>query len=164
IHGNQVIPFGLPARIDGPRDEELVADEARILAGRDDRPDDFGEEHISVARGSLRDASAERSDSRAIDRRADRRRYAFAPTALPIGSVSSRLACGRGMTCTDTSSPTRRAAAAPASVAALTAATSPRTIAVTYPAPIFSQPTSVTFAAFTIASAASIIATSPFVS
>src|SRR5579864_6785033 len=68
------------------------------------------------------------------------------------------------MTWTDTSSPTRRAAAAPASVAALTAATSPRTIAVTYPAPIFSQPTSVTFAALTMASAASIIATRPLVS
>src|SRR5437773_7260950 len=62
------------------------------------------------------------------------------------------------------SSPTRRAAAAPASVAALTAATSPRTIAVTYPEPIFSQPTRLTFAAFTIASAASIIATRPRVS
>ena len=56
------------------------------------------------------------------------------------------------------------AAAAPASVAAFTAATSPRTIAVTYPAPIFSQPTSDTLAALTIASAASIIATSPLVS
>src|SRR5215210_5317642 len=37
-------------------------------------------------------------------------------------------------------------------------------MAVTYPAPIFSQPTSVTFAALTIASAASIMATSPLVS
>ena len=59
------------------------------------------------------------------------RPHANLEDALPIGSVSSRLACGRGMTCTDTSSPTRRAAAAPASVAAFTAATSPRTIAVT---------------------------------
>ena len=41
------------------------------------------------------------------------------------------VACGRGITCTETSSPTRRAAAAPASVAALTAATSPSTMAVT---------------------------------
>src|SRR6185436_6698217 len=56
----------------------------------------------------------------------------------PIGRVSSTLPCGRGITCTLTSSPTRRAAAAPASVAAFTAATSPRTIAVTKPAPIFS--------------------------
>src|SRR6188472_4544026 len=72
--------------------------------------------------------------------------------------------CGRGITCTDTSSPTRRAAAAPASVAAFTAATSPRTMAVTYPEPIFSHPTRLTFAAFTIASEASIIATRPRVS
>src|SRR3989440_12459197 len=54
------------------------------------------------------------------------------------GIASSTLPCGRGITCTLTNSPTRRAAAAPASVAALTAATSPRTIAVTKPAPIFS--------------------------
>ena len=39
--------------------------------------------------------------------------------------------CGRGMTWTLMSSPTRRAAAAPASVAALTAPTSPRTKIVT---------------------------------
>ena len=51
--------------------------------------------------------------------------------AFPIGNASSRSACGRGMTWTDMSSPTRRAAAAPASVAAFTAATLPRTIAVT---------------------------------
>src|SRR2546423_738833 len=80
------------------------------------------------------------------------------------GIASSTLPCGRGITCTLTSSPTRRAAAAPASVAALTAATSPRTIAVTKPAPIFSYPISVTLAALTIASAASIIATKPLVS
>src|SRR5512146_3161960 len=61
--------------------------------------------------------------------------HGYAPAALvmarPIGSTSSRLACGRGITCTAINSPTRRAAAAPASVAAFTAATSPRTIAVT---------------------------------
>src|SRR5438128_7335527 len=55
-----------------------------------------------------------------------------------IGIASSTLPCGRGITCTLTNSPTRRAAAAPASVAAFTAATSPRTMAVTNPAPIFS--------------------------
>src|SRR5262249_9941409 len=104
VDRDQIIPFRLPARIDGAGNQKLVADESRILAGRNDGPDDFREEHCS---------------------------YAFAPAALPIGSVSSRLACGRGMTCTDPSSPPRRAAAAPASVAALTAATSPRTIAVT---------------------------------
>jgi len=35
--------------------------------------------------------------------------YALTAVALPIGSASSRFACGRGMTCTETSSPTRRA-------------------------------------------------------
>src|SRR2546427_8799751 len=68
------------------------------------------------------------------------------------------------MTCTATSSPTRRAAAAPASVAALTAPTSPRTITVTYPAPIYSLPIRTTLAALTIASAASIEPTNPLVS
>src|SRR5262245_11389439 len=78
--------------------------------------------------------------------------------------IFSTSPCGRGITCTETSSPTRRAAEAPASVAALTAATSPRTITVTYPAPMYSLPTSTTFAALTIASAASIDPTSPLVS
>src|SRR5688500_3384609 len=68
------------------------------------------------------------------------------------------------MTWTDMSSLTRRAAAAPASVAALTAPTSPRTITVTYPAPMYSLPTRTTFAAFTIASAASIDPIRPRVS
>src|SRR6478609_3582572 len=68
------------------------------------------------------------------------------------------------MTCTPTSSPTRRAAAAPASVAALTEATSPRTIAVTSPASTFCQPTNTTLAALTIASAASTMPTRPRVS
>src|SRR5687768_1948066 len=68
------------------------------------------------------------------------------------------------MTCTPTSSPTRRAAAAPASVAALTDATSPRTMAVTSPASTFCQPTNTTFAALTMASAASIMPTRPRVS
>ena len=43
------------------------------------------------------------------------------------GSTMSRSSCGRGMTCTLTTSPIRPPAAAPASVAALTAATSPVT-------------------------------------
>src|SRR5262245_54520573 len=68
------------------------------------------------------------------------------------------------MTCTDTSSPTRRDAAAPASVAAFTAPTSPRTITVTNPPPTFSLPSRVTLAALTIASAASMAPTRPFVS
>src|SRR5262249_30149864 len=121
-------------RIHRARHEQLAAHEAVVLPRSDDGAHDFREDH-----------------------------FAFA-VAFPIGSASSRFACGRGITCTETSSPTRRAAAAPASVAAFTPATSPRTIAVTYPAPIFSHPTSVTLAALTIASAASIIATSPLVS
>jgi acetate kinase len=48
--------------------------------------------------------------------------------------------------------------------AARTAPTSPRTATLTNPPPIWCQPTRVTLAAFTIASAASITATSPFVS
>src|SRR5438034_9466231 len=83
---------------------------------------------------------------------------------LPFGSIFSTSACGLGITCTDTSSPTRRAAAAPASVAALTAPTSPRTMTVTYPAPMYSLPTRVTFAALTIASAASTEPMRPLVS
>src|SRR5207237_384874 len=54
------------------------------------------------------------------------------------GMPSSTSACGRGMTWVATTSPTRRAAAAPASTAAFTAPTSPRTMAVTSPASIFS--------------------------
>src|SRR5262245_48290231 len=68
------------------------------------------------------------------------------------------------MTWTPTTSPTRPAAAAPASTAALTAATSPTTSAVTMPLPIFCQPISVTFAAFSIASLASTSGTRPLVS
>src|SRR5262245_40006385 len=68
------------------------------------------------------------------------------------------------MTWTPTSSPTRRAAAAPASVAALTDPTSPRTMAVTKPASTFCQPTKTTFAVLTIASAASIMPIKPRVS
>src|SRR5262245_45051029 len=68
------------------------------------------------------------------------------------------------MTWTPTSSPTRRAAAAPASVAAFTEPTSPRTIAVTRPASTFCQPTKTTLAALTIASAASTMPTRPRVS
>src|SRR6185437_14856425 len=80
---------------------------------------------------------------------------------VPLGRIRSTSACGRGMTWTDTSSPTRRAAALPASVAAFTAPTSPRTMTVTYPAPIYSLPIKITLAAFTMASAASIDPISP---
>src|SRR6188474_1513001 len=68
------------------------------------------------------------------------------------------------MTWTPTSSPTRRAAAAPASVAAFTDPTSPRMIAVTRPASTFCQLTSTTFAVLSMASAASIMPTRPRVS
>ena len=51
-----------------------------------------------------------------------------AGATLPLGRIRSTSVCGRGMTWTETSSPTRRAAAAPASVAAFTAPTSPRTM------------------------------------
>src|SRR6202008_1975556 len=82
----------------------------------------------------------------------------------PPGKMSSTSSCGREINCTDTSSPTRRAAAAPASVAAFTAPTSPRTITVTYPEPMYSFPMRMTLAALTMASAASIEATRPLVS
>src|ERR1700730_12196754 len=82
----------------------------------------------------------------------------------PPGKIFSTCSCGRGMTCTETSSPTRRAAAAPASVAAFTAPTSPRTITGTSPEPIYSLPMRTTLAALTIASAASIEPTRPLVS
>ena len=68
------------------------------------------------------------------------------------------------MTWTEISSPTFSAAAAPASVAAFTAPTSPRTITVTRPPPTCSLPTSCTLADLTMASAASMAPTSPFVS
>src|SRR6266498_3716316 len=72
--------------------------------------------------------------------------------------------CGRGMTCTDTSSPMLVAVSAPASVAAFTAPTSPMTVTDTRPSPTSSRPTIVTLAAFTMASAAASAATYPFVS
>src|SRR5215207_11004443 len=97
--------------------------------------------------------------------------FSLPPPARPpkeplvfCGRIISTSVCGRAITCTDTSSPTRRAAAAPASVAALTAPTSPRTITVTYPAPMYSLPINTTLAALTMASAASIEPIRPFVS
>ena len=55
---------------------------------------------------------------------------AYASAWRPSGITASTLACGRAITCTATTSPTRVAAVWPASQAALTAATSPRTMAV----------------------------------
>ena len=72
--------------------------------------------------------------------------------------------CGLGITWTESNSPTLCAAAAPASVAAFTAPTSPLTRTVTRPPPTCSLPIQVTLAALTIASAASIDPTNPLVS
>src|SRR5688572_795191 len=68
------------------------------------------------------------------------------------------------MTCTDTTSPTRPAASAPASTAARTAATSPRRVIATRPLPTLCCSTNCTFAAFSAASHASTAATIPLVS
>src|ERR1041385_4866140 len=65
------------------------------------------------------------------------------------------------MTCTLMTWPIRPADSAPASTAALTAATSPLTKAVTRPLPALSQPTISTLAAFSMASLPSIRATRP---
>src|SRR5262249_2544166 len=119
-----------------------LAFKARIFPGRHDRPQNAPYDHIKYA-------------ARAYLRERD---------SGVTGRLSSTDACGRGITWTLTSSPTRRAAAAPASVAAFTAATSPRTMAVTNPAPIFSYPTRVTLSALTIASAASTMALFPLFS
>ena len=75
----------------------------------------------------------------------------------PLQAKASASLCGSlsAGTCahSDSSAPRRcwPAAAAPASVAAFTAPTSPRTITVTYPPPTYSLPMRVTFAALTIA-------------
>src|SRR6188472_2243732 len=87
--------------------------------------------------------------------------FRFVSPVTNTGIPLSTSPCGRGITWTAVTVPTFLAAAAPASTAAFTAPTSPRTIAVTNPASTFSYPTSYTFAAFTIESAASIIATKP---
>src|SRR4051812_29024185 len=68
------------------------------------------------------------------------------------------------MTCDATSSPTRPAASLPASTAARTLPTSPRTIVVTNAPPIWIVLTISTLAALVIASVASTSATQPFVS
>src|SRR5579863_1946376 len=68
------------------------------------------------------------------------------------------------MTCTEMSSPTLLAVSAPASVAALTAPTSPTIVTETSPSPTCSRPTMVTLAALTMASPAASAATYPLVS
>src|SRR5262249_3394358 len=93
----------------------------------------------------------------------------FAYPTLPVagfafGNTPPKSSCGRGITCTLMTSPTRPPAAAPASTAAFTAPTSPTRKAVPSPLPIFCQPTSVKLAAFTAASLASTSAVKPLVS
>src|ERR1700749_1564022 len=120
-------------------------------------------------------ARAARSSSRSADvavtvrllqlgQEHDRDYFAAAGFGAGLVKMASTSSCGRGITCTETTSPVLLAATAPASVAALTAPTSPRTITVTRPPPICSRPSRTTLAAFTIASAASIAPTSPRVS
>src|SRR5690242_4111881 len=72
--------------------------------------------------------------------------------------------CGRGITWTETSSPTVDAVSAPASVAAFTAPTSPVIVTETSPSPTSCRPTIVTLAALTMASPAARAATYPLVS
>ena len=45
VDGDERRALGLARRIDGPDDEQLVADEAFVLAGGDDRAGDAGEQH-----------------------------------------------------------------------------------------------------------------------
>src|SRR3989440_4883626 len=80
---------------------------------------------------------------------------------LALGIIPPRSSCGRGMTWTLMTVPTRPADSAPASTAAFTAATSPFTKAVTMPLPALSHPIISTFAAFSIASLPSIRETRP---
>src|SRR4051794_2689598 len=87
-----------------------------------------------------------------------------APPPPPAPYPSSSSGCGRAITCDATSSPTRPAASDPASTAAFTLPTSPRTIVVTNAPPIWIVLTTSTFAALSIASVASTDPTHPLVS
>jgi cytochrome c-type biogenesis protein CcmH len=82
--------------------------------------------------------------------------------ALPPGTQVAAAVTASASAAAVTAVPTPTAA--PASTAAFTAATSPRTKTATLPEPIFSQPTSSTLAALSIASVASNCDTRPFVS
>src|SRR5258708_1399888 len=77
----------------------------------------------ALARRARDRASAMEARSRSVWAMA----YAPLESFGAFGRTFSTSAWGRGITCTETSSPTRRAAAAPASVAAFTAPTSPAT-------------------------------------
>src|SRR5437773_3604971 len=87
--------------------------------------------------------------------------FCLHPLSYPIFATSE---CGRGITCTLTTSPTRPPASAPASTAARTAATSPRSVIATSPLPTLCCSTNVTLAALSAASHASTAATMPLVS
>src|ERR1035437_1658678 len=63
-------------------------------------------------------------------------RHLLSPIPIYFNMLSTSASWGRAITCDETSSPTALADAAPASTAARTLPTSPRTIAVTYPPPI----------------------------
>ena len=143
--------------VDLPRREEilldLVGDDAvaglldgqrrqRLGVRRDGRPPSRSTmasicswESSASSDCACRAARGERACLR--DRRRDPCRTAGARSWTAIGRgydfgrIRSTSACGRGITWTEMSSPTRRAAAAPASVAAFTAPTSPRTSTVT---------------------------------
>src|SRR5215212_8906696 len=86
------------------------------------------------------------------------------PADPPAPYPASRSGCGRAITCDAISSPTRPAASAPASTAAFTDPTSPRTIVVTNAPPIWIVLTTSTLAALHIASVASTRPTQPLVS
>src|SRR3954469_5813715 len=143
-------------------DDRLLARELGVHHRRLERQD--GTDVTAHARRIVRQQLG--LDHLAVAEDTDRRhpqRFAAAG-ATAAGSTFITSSCGRGIRCAETSSPVLLAAVAPASMAALTAPTSPRTATVTYPPPIDSRPKISTLAAFTIASAASIAATRPRVS
>src|SRR5262249_16280366 len=88
-----------------------------------------GGRHVSPLSGSFSASSAppRLGFEPTAEARRTRRRTAQSSSLGMGGRKRSRSSAGRGITCTAISSPTRFAAAAPASVAALTAPTSPRT-------------------------------------
>jgi len=95
---------------------------ALVLPVRRDRLED--EELLASRRGSLRVATTVPTTRARIMGSSRPVTYRALRLPLAIGRMNSRLSWGRGITCTAINSPTRRAAAAPASVAARTAATS----------------------------------------
>src|SRR5215510_3596503 len=145
IDRHQIAALVLALERDRADEQKLFAFEARVFARRHDVADDASDDHSDWGVGNGEWGMGKNSNP---DFLLPPLPTPYSPLPLLLyfpplnwsatGRFSSTDECGRGMTCTLTSSPTRRAAAAPASVAALTAATSPRTIAVTKPPPIFS--------------------------